>query len=444
MPVTGVRLVEAEQAPLLARPFYANGDPGPIVAALAQVPELLEVTMPFLDAALGPSAVEARTKELVILRTSAVMGCRYCIQTHTVVARNTGLSVEEVAALRGEAPLEAAFTDPRELRGHPARGQGAPAGPRAGGADLAGRGHAAAQPLLHGPGAADLAQGAGSAGGGGVELTAVAEAVRDEVLPGRVWFYANYHCNLACTYCLTESDPRAERRELGEQRMLALANEAAELGFTALGVTGGEPFLLPYLPELLARLAAVLPVVCLSNGTVFTEHRLERLRPLAELPAQIQISLDRPDPDSNDAMRGPQNFRKVVDAIPRLVERGVRVRIATTVTSIDDEERERLCRLHRRLGVPDADHVIRPIVRRGRAVDHGLGVDAGPGDLPAELTITTDGAFWSPFGPTVHGGRLDTDLLITRTTTPLRVPAAALLRLVQGRPAGTDSQLNIR
>jgi AhpD family alkylhydroperoxidase len=115
MRVTGVRLITAEQAPLLARPYFANGDPGPIVAALAHVPELLEVTMPFLDAALGPSAVDARTKELVILRTSAVLGCRYCSQTHTVVARKTGLSVQEVAALRGEGPLGAAFTDPREL-----------------------------------------------------------------------------------------------------------------------------------------------------------------------------------------------------------------------------------------------------------------------------------------------------------------------------------------
>jgi MoaA/NifB/PqqE/SkfB family radical SAM enzyme len=275
-------------------------------------------------------------------------------------------------------------------------------------------------------------------------VSPVAEAVHDGVLPGRVWLYANYHCNLACTYCLTESYPGAERRELGERRMLALAQEAAELGFTALGVTGGEPFLLPYLPELLAELAGILPVVCLSNGTVFTERRLERLRPLAELPAQIQVSLDRPEPDANDAMRGPENFRKVVEAIPRLVERGVRVRIATTVDAIEDEERERLCQLHRRLGVPDADHVIRPIVRRGRALDHGLGVEAGPADLPAELTITVDGAFWSPFGPTVHGGRLDTDLLITRTTTPLRVPAAALVRLVGNRPPGSDTELNIR
>lgn len=276
-------------------------------------------------------------------------------------------------------------------------------------------------------------------------MTAVAEAIADGVLPGRLWLYANYHCNLVCTYCLTESGPRVERRELGAERMLSLAREAADLGFTGLGVTGGEPFLLSYLPELLPRLAAILPLVCLSNGTVLTGRRLERLRPLAGLPAAIQVSLDRPEPDANDAMRGPENFRKVIEAIPRLVERGVRVRVATTVAAIDDQERQRLCALHRRLGVADADHVIRPIVHRGRAVDHGLGVDAGPSDLPAELTITTDGAFYSPFGPTVHGGMLDTDLLVTRTTTPLSVPASALLRIVQGSsPEGADAQLSIR
>ena len=275
-------------------------------------------------------------------------------------------------------------------------------------------------------------------------MTAVAAAIREGTLPGRLWLYANYHCNLTCAYCLTESGPKVARRELGHQRTLALAEEAAELGFTALGLTGGEPFLLPYLPELLAELAGILPVVCLSNGTMFTRDRLERLRPLAELPAAIQLSLDRPEPNANDVMRGPENFRKVVDAVPKLVGLGVRVRIATTVASISDAERERLCDLHRRLGVPDADHVIRPIVHRGRAVDNRLGISVTPADLPAELTITADGAFWSPFGPTVHGGRLDTDLLVTRTTTPLRIPAAALLRLVGDRPAGADAQLNIR
>lgn len=32
-------------------------------------------------------------------------------------------------------------------------------------------------------------------------------AVAEGTLPGRVWMYANYHCNIECTYCLTESGP---------------------------------------------------------------------------------------------------------------------------------------------------------------------------------------------------------------------------------------------
>ena len=71
-------------------------------------------------------------------------------------------------------------------------------------------------------------------------------------------------------------------------------------------------------------------------------------------------------------------------------------------------------------------------------------MEAAQSDLPAELTVTADGAFWGPFGPTVRDGRVDTDLLITRTTTPLEVPARALLGLVEDRPPGTDATLNIR
>lgn len=269
-------------------------------------------------------------------------------------------------------------------------------------------------------------------------------AVADGTLPGRVWMYANYHCNIECTYCLTESGPKVARRELGREAMLEVARQAAELGFTDLGVTGGEIFLVPDMPDLLAEMAQYLPVIALTNATLFQRRLLKRIEVLAGTPVSLQISLDRPDANANDAMRAPDNFAKVVAAIPALVARGVKVRIATTVESIEDAELDRLCALHRGLGVPDSDHVIRPIIARGRAIDGGLGVQAAQNDLPAELTITADGAFWSPFGPTVRGGRLDTDLLITRTTLPLSVPARALLRLVEGRPPGADSALSIR
>jgi len=275
-------------------------------------------------------------------------------------------------------------------------------------------------------------------------MSQVAEAVVEGTLPGRVWLYSNYNCNLACNYCLTESSPQSARRELTGKQMVEVATEARALGFTGLGVTGGEPFLRPDLPEILLQLADVLPVVVLTNATLFNESRRERLRPLAGAAIQMQVSLDRPDPIVNDEMRGPGNFAKVVEAIPLLIDMGIHVRIATTAEHIEEDDRVRLCELHRRLGISDDDHIVRPVVRRGRAVDFDMGVEAGAPDLPAELTITADGAFWSPFGPTVRQGELDLDLLVTRTTRPLATPASALLRLVEGRPPGGDTQLNIR
>jgi len=278
-----------------------------------------------------------------------------------------------------------------------------------------------------------------SAGGG------VAAAIADGRLPGRIWFYSTYACNLACTYCLTESAPGVPRRALAGKAMVELARQAAAMGFTEVGITGGEPFLSPELPAVLSKMAAVLPTVVLTNGTLFNDARLAALRPLAGLPLRVQVSLDSDQPDRNDAARGPDNFAKVVEAIPRLVGLGVTVRVATTVDGTPDPaEMARLCELHRALGVPDDDHVVRPVVRRGRARVRGEGVDVGPTDLPAELTITAEGAFWSPFGPTVTGGVLDTDLLVTRTTDPLRVPAEALLRLVEARPPGADARTGIR
>lgn len=271
-----------------------------------------------------------------------------------------------------------------------------------------------------------------------------AQTMAEGAVGSRLWLYSNYHCNLVCTYCLTESGPKVARRELDPATMLDLAREAKGLGFTGVGVTGGEPFLVPEMPELLVELSRVLPVLVLTNGTLFQRALLERMRPLADADVMVQISLDHPEPEANDRMRGPENFRKVVEAVPQLRQRGIRVRIATTVEEEDADELERLCALHRGLGVSDDDHVVRPIIRRGRAETGDMGVLARYLDLEPELTITADGAFWSPFAPTVRQGLLDTDLLLTRTVRPLQRPLDAMRAVAGARPEGADSTLNIR
>lgn len=256
----------------------------------------------------------------------------------------------------------------------------------------------------------------------------------------RLWLYATYHCNLACVYCLTESFPGIRnRRQLGSETMVELAREARELGFGSLGVTGGELFMLPDAAETLVELGWTLPTVALTNGTLFTEKVLRRLEPLAELDVALQISLDSPDPVRNDALRGPENFAKVAEAVPRLVERGIAVRIATTVDDQSEEELGRLCTLHRSWGISDDDHIVRGIVRRGRAEIEGMGVEPGPTDILPELTITADGAFLHAFAPTVRNGVTDIDLLVSRQVQPLEAAARRFLGVVADQPVGTDA-----
>ena len=275
-------------------------------------------------------------------------------------------------------------------------------------------------------------------------MSPVAEAIAANRLGGTLWLYSNYHCNLSCSYCFTESTPRAAQRLLGKERMLQVGRQAADIGFRRLGVCGGEPFLLPEMPELLAELAGHLPVVVLTNATLCKGRLLERLRPLGSLPVTFQVSLDWADALRNDAARGSGNRDAVVSAIPRLRELGITVRVATTGGASDPAERQALCDLHLGLGVPEEDHVVRPVIRRGNAANLEGAVQTGTDNLPPELTVTADGAFWSPFGPAVRQGRVDTDLLITRTISPVRVAADALLALIVGRPAGADALTGIQ
>jgi MoaA/NifB/PqqE/SkfB family radical SAM enzyme len=283
----------------------------------------------------------------------------------------------------------------------------------------------------------------------GAELSPAAERLARAVADGRagdrLWLYATYHCNLACSYCLTESTPWiADRRELGEERMLTAAVAASEHGFRSLGVTGGEIFMLRDFPGILAALADVLPTLALTNGTLFTPRLLDRLDPLVGAGLSFQLSLDAAAPADNDQLRGDGNHAAVLDAIGRLRERGHHVRIATTLADEPSQDLDELCELHRGLGIPDDDHLVRRVVRRGKADVEGLGVPLGPDDVLPELTLTAEGAFLHPFAPTVRGGITDLDLRVADAPLPFDAALDAFLAAVESRPGGDDVVRNVR
>jgi AhpD family alkylhydroperoxidase len=98
--------VERDQAGLLVRRLYPDGaDASNVTKLLANAPDTLAVLAPLLGQVMNASTVDLATKEIVVLRASALIACSYCVPTHAVAARRAGLSDGAVAALIDPPPL---------------------------------------------------------------------------------------------------------------------------------------------------------------------------------------------------------------------------------------------------------------------------------------------------------------------------------------------------
>jgi pyruvate-formate lyase-activating enzyme len=233
----------------------------------------------------------------------------------------------------------------------------------------------------------------------------------------RLWLYTNFDCNLRCDYCCVRSSPTAPRRELGLGRVQRIAREAAELGVTEIFVTGGEPFLLEDIGEILVACAVAAPTTVLTNGMLFTGRRAKSLQALPRDRIVLQISLDSATPQLHDLHRGPGTWARALEGTQHARAQGFRVRLAATVST--DAEAEEFSQFLDEEKIAEEDRVIRRIALRGAASE---GVAVTRADLVPEVTITAEGVYWHPVGAE------DADLLVTHNIFPLSESLAAVRR----------------
>jgi len=247
--------------------------------------------------------------------------------------------------------------------------------------------------------------------------TAAMPSDENRPVGSRLWLYTNFNCNLHCDYCCVRSSPTAPRRELGLARVQRIAGEAAELGVKEIFVTGGEPFLVEDIGEILACCAAAAPTTVLTNGMLFAGRRAEILEALPRDRIVLQISLDSPTPERHDLHRGAGTWSRAREGIQRADALGFRVRVAATVST--DAEAAEFRQFLDEEKIAAEDRVIRRIALRGAASE---GIAVTRADLVPEITITAEGVYWHPVGAE------DPDLLITRDIFPLSESFAAVRR----------------
>lgn len=225
----------------------------------------------------------------------------------------------------------------------------------------------------------------------------------------KLWIYTNYDCNLSCLYCVAESSPKSDRRALDLDFVKSLLDEASELGFEQVYFTGGEPFILPTIYAMLAYSCQRFQTTVLTNAMLFQGRRLEQLKAIQNDRLIVQVSLDSHRPEGHDSYRGNGSWQKTMQGLETLLELGFQVRLSSTLTPANMDHLDEICAFHQRLGIPESDHIIRPLAKRGFSQE---GVQVSKKDLAPEITINADGAYWHPLST-------DADMQVSERALPL-------------------------
>ncbi len=221
------------------------------------------------------------------------------------------------------------------------------------------------------------------------------------LFPPRLWVYSNFHCNLACDYCVVASSPSARKRELPAERFRALVDEALREGFEELYLTGGEPFAHPEIFELVEYASDRMTTVVLTNAMLFTGRRRASLARLAHRQnLTLQSSIDGASAATHDRWRGAGSWVKAMDGLRYAAGLGLPLRVAMTSTPDNAGEVEPLRDTLAALGIAGDDFAVRPLVQRGFAADTSVAgaITVSDAVMVPELTITADGAHWHPVG----------------------------------------------
>jgi MoaA/NifB/PqqE/SkfB family radical SAM enzyme len=251
-------------------------------------------------------------------------------------------------------------------------------------------------------------------------------------LAKKLWIYTNYDCNLSCSYCVAESTPKSPRRALGLDTVMRLIDEADSLQFEQVYFTGGEPFLLEDIFSMLAYSSQFMQTTVLTNGMLFRGKQIDRLCAVKNENLIVQVSLDGSQAEQHDAYRGKGSWGRTVEGIHILQELGFRVRLSTTETPNNTAHMDDICDFHRSLSIPEEDHVIRPLAKRGFS---NQGLEVTKNTLLPEITINTEGVFWHPLST-------DNDMLVTSTIFPLSMSIAQVRQALEQFSEVCLTQLN--
>jgi molybdenum cofactor biosynthesis enzyme MoaA len=199
-----------------------------------------------------------------------------------------------------------------------------------------------------------------------------------------LWFQvAGTLCNLTCRHCFISCSPHNHNFGFLDLDTVGRAlKESVRLGIKEYYFTGGEPFLNPDMTAMLELTLTYGPATVLTNGTVFKEEWLRRLRRAEEASPyslEFRVSLDGFTAVDNDPIRGEGTFERILSGVRQLVVHGFLPIVSVTQTREDENPAalvDGFVRVMRANGYDRPRLKVLPTLRIGAEVERNRGYRA--------------------------------------------------------------------
>lgn len=148
----------------------------------------------------------------------------------------------------------------------------------------------------------------------------------DTNVPFVVLISPSMRCNLNCTGCYASSYSKED--DLSYAEIDKIIREARDLGIYYFIVLGGEPFFSDYMLDIYEKYNDCM-FTPFTNGTLFDEKLADKIKELANVTPMFSLEGFEEDTDER---RGYGVFKKVMNSMDLLRERGVLFGVSTATT----------------------------------------------------------------------------------------------------------------
>lgn len=174
--------------------------------------------------------------------------------------------------------------------------------------------------------------------------------------PKILYLHLTSKCNLKCPYCYNQEHRhqmiqtgkkqaaelpiiQGQGRQLSTEghtaQFLRIIDEAAEMGFREVKLTGGEALLNKDALLIAAHAKSRgLAVNLLTNGALVKDDMIDKIGKFVDA---ISISLDSDKAEEHDAVRGKGTHQKVIELVEKLKQTPVRLHLNAVVTPVNLE-----------------------------------------------------------------------------------------------------------